>query len=47
MLPSKNLFYSRFGAENLFFVTNLIYVSGMKLQKCLRRHIFIPQKVNY
>lgn len=46
MLPSKNLFYSRFGAENLSFVTSLIYVSGTELCKCLRCGLFIPQKVN-
>lgn len=47
MLPSKKLFYSTSDVENIFFVTNVIYVSGMELQKCLRCGIFIPHKVNY
>lgn len=33
MLPATNLFYFRFVAKNLFFVSNSVYESGIELQE--------------
>lgn len=46
MLPAKNLFYFRFGAKNLFFVSNSVYESGIELQEWFWSCVFIPQNVN-
>lgn len=46
MLPATNLFYFRFVAKNLFFVSNSVYESGIELQEWFWSCVFIPRNVN-